>query len=156
MERPGSCRVGARARPLSPRVALDGREPWSPVSWPASRVSTSPLKFPCVSGKRASATPVLGAHSLYFGKWENLPRIAPYLCCHSGGLIPFLSGRGVGGPSLASYLRVRHSSDTLIERTRRIGDERRKWVSAPPQRYRGPRLGFRDSGLLMKGLGCIY
>lgn len=39
-------------------------------------------------------------------------------------------------------VRVRHASDTLTGRTKRIGDERRKWASARPQRHWGLALGF--------------
>lgn len=136
------------ARPLSSWWRA-GRRPGVMAGEP---VSTPLLRFPSVSRKGASATPVPSEHSSYFGSGgKNPPRAAQCLCCHWDVLS--LGLQKWGEPGLAPPLRLLRLSDTLLGKTRGIreGSERNRSVS----RLKGvrPRLGLPNGWPGMLAIG---
>lgn len=61
----------------------------------------------------------------FFTLWqrENLPRAASYLCCHSDGLTPFFSVRGVGDLGLHLLSRSVTQVTPFLGKTKGILDE---------------------------------
>lgn len=144
---PGTARlpqVGCRAD-----GAAVGRGSARPLSswWRAGRgpgvmagepVSTPLLRFPSVSRKCASATPVPSEHSSYFGNGEKKSsQSCPVSVLSLGWARSFSLGLGLqkwGEPGLAPPLGLLRLSDTLLGKTRGIREGSEKRVSAPSQR----------------------
>lgn len=96
-------------------------------------VSTPLLRFPCVSRKRASATPVPSEHSSYFGNGgKKSSQSCPASVLSLGWARSFSLGlQKWGEPGLAPPLGLLRLSDTLLGKTRGIREGSEKPVSEP-------------------------
>lgn len=130
-EGPGARCHGRRAEfphPRSDFLVFRGNEPAPPLY---------PVHIPYTWAMGRSAQSCLG--SVLSLSWANF----------------FSFSRQSGGPGLAAFPRVRHTSDTLFGKMRAVGNARRKWVSAPPARHWGLPLGFRTLWVTNERFGML-
>lgn len=109
----------ARARPLSPRLALTGGGASGPgvmAGELSSHISTLISLCFGETGQRHTCT---RCTFLIFWQWENVPSAAQCLCCHNS-----FSGRGVGDLGLHLLSRAVTQMTPFLGKTREIRDER--------------------------------